>query len=527
MNDSEKNRTVTPSRVVVVSAAALLIISTLTRTAWERTSFWTFLLAVISLALLFIPCTEREKNAICSYPLVIPITMLVLLVLANGLEGDHLHAGSVTILYAPALALLIYAGRKKNFYYFLVVALYSLLFTFALYVSFKDCFHALLLVLTTGLLFITATATAWWMDGEGKPYDVLVSGISVVFLCVPLRSGKAESFLDYLAELLNPYCPVDYMPRYDWETIREHLSDMSFFGWTYSFCPNEIAEPHDYPMYESRLLVVLGHRIGWCAYVLVGLLIVTLFVGLVLLTIRRRGLGRLFAISTIGVVVLPLVLFYLTNLGVFDAETSYVPLMTRNLTTNLLAVLLLRLSFAFRPDPASYLTPGEILGSIFKDDDGEECDGEDDRKGGNHEKGRQMEYAGELYAFPVSEGTIVNTICDMFSKGKIAIPFKRDYKTILTGRELLYARCSGSVQVIVEVFEQLKLHGEEHFIRVSVAEESNVSELLLGVEKVTEAISEQERVDYCVCIDENVPRGMFDIRVVSMKHREAVEVLHL
>lgn len=358
-------RTAAASRAVVAAAAGLLVISTLTRTTWERTNFWTFLLAMISLALLFIPCTEREKNAICSYPLVFPITMLVLLVLANGLEGDHLHAGSVSILYAPALALLIYAGRKKNFYYFLVVALFSLLFIFAFYVSFEECFHPLLLVLTTGILFTAATATAWWMDSEAKPYDVLVSGACAVLLCFPLRSGKAESFLDYLAELLNPYFPVDYMPRYDWATIREHLSDMSFFGSTYSFCPNGIAEPYDYPMYESRLLVVLGHRIGWCAYVLVGLLIVTLFVGLLLLAIRRRGLGRLFSLSAIGVVFLPLVLFFLTDLGVCDAKTSFVPLMTRNLTTNLLTALLLRLSITFRPDPASYLAPRKYSGSIF------------------------------------------------------------------------------------------------------------------------------------------------------------------
>lgn len=80
------------------------------------------------------------------------------------------------------------------------------------------------------------------------------------------------------------------------------------------------------------------------------------------------------------------------------------------------------------------------------------------------------------------------------------------------------SRYYGGLADILGIFSQLKIEkSEKHFVKVSVSEDSNISRLLFGVERVTNAMANQANVDYCVCIDSDLSSDHYRIQTISVK----------
>lgn len=504
-NSSERTVRATgaASTLVIVSALLLLLISYLIRSTWEWKSVWMVVLAVLPAAPFFIPCTETGKDLLSSFSKTLPLFLFGWYLITDTQDSNFFHSGTAVLSFGLAFALLVFAGKGKGLLWVFLAMVYAMAFALLIYTRTASDFSVFCIGIITLLLLVSSSASGWL----GKEWKWLYAGVSFaspVAMILPLSSEGTAMYLDYLERLAYPYS-VDYLGVLDRASIQEHLSYMPFIGRTYPLEPNGLAEPYDYPLLESRLLVIMGHRIGWIAYLIVGALIVMLAFGLILLAVRRKGLGKALSIAGVGAIVVPLILHFVTNLGGFDAQTSYVPLLSGNFAVNLVAVLLLRLAVTFKPDPECYSVPpkGNILYDFAEDED-------EDRK----------EWSlGELSILAIPKDQYIKTIADAFD-GQIAIPFKKNLLNALEGKELLFSRYHGGLQDIIDIFSQLKLQGKAHFVRVAVSEQSNISRLLFGVERVTHAMSNQNNVDFCVCIDESIPANTYSILVVSVKSED-------
>lgn len=492
--------TVLPNLLIIAPAIALLIISTFTRTVWERTSVWTFVLTLLAAVPFLIPSTSTGKSVLATLLRFIPLAILAMFLITIKYPTDFLSGGSSLPLFGFSIALLTFVGNRKPFVWIPVVMLFTALFSYLLYQQTKSSFFVFIHVITATIVLSAAGATGWF----GNEWKWLHAGVS---LSIPLSISiflSSIPYTDYLADLAVPTFPTIYLDGYHVDYISDHLSQMSFLGRTYLLEPDSLLM-NDFNVYDSRILVILGHHIGWISYVLVGSLIVSLTIGLILSFKHRKGLGRLFPLAAIGTVVLPTAMLFLTNLGVFDAHTLNVPLFTGSFATNLFSIILLRLSLTYQTDPECYLAPEKedylFDLSLFDEDDKEQSD--------------SFEGIGELRAFTLPPNEYIDTIVEAFSKQQIVIPFKQDLSVALTDRKLLFSRYSGDLSDAVNIFSLLKLVGDEHYMLISVAEDSNTSQLFLGVERITEALSNQEKVDYCVCLDENVPTNRFVIQILS------------
>ena len=504
-NNAFSKPVVLPNLLITLSSIILLLISILARTIWEWMSIWRILLAVSTAVLFLIPNITILKDAIAGLSKAIPLFILAMFLIAFGCENDLYHGGTSLPLFGISLAFLVFSGKGKGIRCVLITMLYTAIFAFFIFFETYSCFLVFIIVVSAALVLSAASATGWL----GSRWKWLKLGLSLAIPLAGAISLSASPFLDYVEDLMvSPY-PVIYLDGSDPEFIREHLAQMSFWGRT------ALAEPAgpsvtQHSLYESRMLVILGHRVGWCVYVLMGLLLAVFIFGLILSAKRRKGLGRLLPLAAIGTIALPIAMLFLTNLGVFEAHTSKVPLLTDDFTTNLFAILLLRLSITYAPDPESYTAPGKddsLIDAIMDeeyDDDGFHV----------------AEGVGELRIIHLPENDFIDVINAAFSDGQIMIPFKRDIKEALKDKALLLSRYSGDLCDIINIFDQIQLHGKEHFIKITVSEESNYSQFMRSAERVTHALSDQQNVDYSVCIDDRIPKRLFSIQVVSTKSEE-------
>ncbi|MBR6861270.1 MAG: hypothetical protein IKM73_08115 [Acidaminococcaceae bacterium] len=493
--------TVLPNLLIIVPAISLLAISTLTRTVWERATIWTFALSALAVAPLFIPSTNMGKSTLASLPKIIPLAVLTLLLMTAKHNTGLFHGGSAMPLFGISIALLTFAGKGKGIVWLPVVMLFSALFSFLLYQSTRSTFMVFINIISATIVLSAAGAIGWF----GHEWKWIYTAVS---LSTPLSISlflSSTPYTEYLADLFVPIHPTIYLDGIYPEYVHDHLSQMSFLGKTYMDSPYSYASSNHSSL-ESRFLVILGHSIGWFGFVLVALLIIALTIGLVLSFKRRKGLGKLFPFAAMGTVVLPMTMLLFTNLGLFDAHTLSVPLFTSNFVVNLLSITLLRLSLTYRADPACYMEPQKSTDLFDVFDEGESDQGENDTVDGTNEL--------RVISLPADE--YVKTIVDAFS-GQVGKPFKGDLEGTLKGKALLFSRYTGNLSDLVDIFSQLNLQGAEHFVRVSVSEDSNISRLFFGVERVTRAISNQENVDYCVCIEPDLPVNCFSIQVVSTK----------
>ena len=498
--------TMLPNIMVIGATIGLMAIGVLAGTIYEGATLWGALLFVLPMALFFVPDTEAGKCVLVCLGKAFPFLTLALFLMIPYEDINWLRSGLSIPLFGIAIAFLTFEGKGKGVLWVFGEILFAFLFVVTLYHRSNSCYIAFTHAIVA-LIVLTAGSVTKWIDEDLRwiPTGIVMTipaGISL-----PL---SATPYSEYIADLFVSPFPVVFLdggyPYPDY--ICEHLRRMAFLGSTPLPDPQRFSTRFALT-YESRILVILGHRIGWAVFVLVGLLLAVLTVGLVLSSMRRRkGLGNLFPYAAIGAIVFPILLLFLTNLGILDAKTVTVPLLTRNFTTNLASVILLRLSIAYKPDPECYVTPSKSSLLDTEDD-------EDSESGGPI----ATEGVGKLHVFTIPENKYIDVILKAFG-GQIVVPFQHDLRDSLQDRALLYSTYSGDLADVLSIFSQLKLLGDTHFIKVSVSEESIISRLMLAVERVTEALSNQQKVDYSVGIDEDVPQDSISIQIVSTKEND-------
>lgn len=492
-----------PSLLVAIPAASLLIVSTLTRFVWEGAAFWTIVFTVIALLPLLYPSSDTWKELLCDVARPVAPFALGAFLVFSGTESSIWTCETGLILFGVALAFLIYTGRNRGIGRVLLCALFAMCFSFLLNARFDSNYAVLCITLTTSAMLLAAAACNWF-GGDNSWLSYFIAVPAPSFAVFSLGAEKTADFLVYLQHITEGH-EVSYL---GYESVRAHLSQMRFVGATVLWDPAGKSFPEDYHRYEARLLVILGHKIGWIAYLLVGLLLVALIVGFVLLAIRRKGLGRFLPIAALCVIAVPIGLFLLTNLGIIDWGTYSIPLFTGNLAVNVAAMLLIRLSITYQSDPEAYLHPekSRSLQSILSED--EEDDDEDSS---------EIPGLGQLRVFFIPANECTETLCREF-EGQNAISLKGDFKSALKDKDLLFSRFIGRMGDIASVFKQLKyVDSREHFIKITVSEESNISRLMLSVERITHAMTEQNNVDYCLCVSEDIPENIFAVQIVSVK----------
>ena len=499
--------TMLPNIMVIGATIGLMAIGVLAGTIYEGATLWGALLFVLPMALFFVPDTEEGKCVLVCLGKVLPFLALAFFLMIPYEDISWLHSGLSIPLFGIAIAFLTFEGKGKGVLWVFGEILFVFLFVVTLYHRSNSCYIAFTHAIVA-LVVLTAGSVTKWIDKDLRwiPTGIVMTipvGISLPLLATP--------YSEYIADLFASPFPVIFLdggyPYPDY--ICEHLRRMAFLESTPLSDPQRFSTRFA-STYESRILVILGHRIGWAVFVLVGLLLAVLTVGLVLSSMRRqKGLGRLFPYAAISAIVFPILLLFLTNLGIFDAKTVTVPLLTGNFTTNITAVILLRLSITYKPDPECYATPSKISRLLDTEDD----------EVSESSSPIVTEGVGKLHVFPIPKNKYIDVVLEAFS-GQIVVPFQHDLRDSLKDRALLYSTYSGDVADVLSIFSQLKLLGDTHFIKVSVSEESIISRLMLAVERVTEALSNQQKVDYSVGIDEDVPQDSISIQIVSTKEND-------
>lgn len=491
-----------PNLMIILSTMALMLLGILARNEWDATTARSIILAVISLMPFLIPSSELGKDVFQSFASTFPLLALAWLMLGAGPEAKVFHCGTMVSIYGVSVAFMMFSGKRKGISWLSLVVLYSAVFSTLVCYRCKSEYAAFTIVVTSAVALCAASISGWFL----KARKGLCIGASLVVPCFAFGSmilDDSIDFLDYLSQLVSPRT-VNYLDSCGMDSVRSHLSRMHFIGETFADVPIWFTD-EQIKQLESRSFVLLGHKLGWIVFPLIAVFILLLALGLILSSKRRKGLGKLLPLGAFSVVI-PLVTLFLTNLGIIDAQiSSYVPLITGNFATNLCAVLVLRLAITYKPDPECYLEP-EKEDYLFGLSLLEECE---------EEHSDSLEYTGELKAFTLPKNKYIDTIVEAFSKQQIVIPFKKDLSVALKDQKLLFSRYSGDLSDAVNIFSLLKLVGDEHYMLISVAEDSNTSQLFLGVERITEALSNREKVDYCVCLDENVPTNRFVIQILS------------
>lgn len=491
-----------PSFMVIVATIGLMAIGALAGTIYEGATLWGTLLFSLPLALFFIPDTEAGKSVLSWSGKLLPFAILILFLMFPYEDVNWLRSGLSVPLFGITMVCLTFEGKGKGILWLLGEILYTYIFVVLLYHRSNSCYIAFVHAVIA-LIVLTAGSATKWIDRDLRWIPTGFAMTIPFGISLPL---SATPYSEFIADLAVSPFPVIFLDGSYPDYVREHLRHMAFLGST------PLTEPSWFSTrfastYESRILVILGHRIGWVVFILVGLLLAVLSVGLVLSSMRRRkGLGRLIPYAAIGAIVFPILLLFLTNLGLFDGKTVTVPLLNGNFTTNLVSVLLLRLSLAYKPDPESYEVPSKF-GSLL--------DSEDDEAGESSDC-IVTEGVGKLHVFPIPENKYIDVVLKAFS-GQTVVPFQHDLRDSLKDRALLYSTYSGDMADVLSIFSQLKLLGDTHSIKVTVSEESIVSKLMLAIERVTEAISNQQNVDYSVGIDEDVPRNSILLQIISTK----------
>ena len=491
-----------PSLLVLGSTVCVMAIGLLGK--WEYVTELSGLLSLLPLALFLLPVERDGKDIVAMLTKPAPaVCLFFVMLLSSASDPDICDAGTCLQLFALGFSCLVFNGRKKGLAHLLVCEMYVVLTSFILSAHYRSDYLSFCISSAACIILVVASISGWY----GKEWKWLYTVTSLVGLWWNAYDVGGWNY-EYLIDLF--FSP--YHSSYDSAVFQEQLSNMHFIGRTSS--PSIANVLYNAPVYD-RLLFVTSAEYGWFVYVLTGLSLAGLVIGLILLAKRRKGLGRLFPLAALGVVSVPLTLYYLDNLGVICAEIIRVPLLSGGLATNLLAILLLRLSITSTADRKPYSLPSQaqtvsewleidyLVNLVDSASDG---------------KDELPDDYGQICAFAIPADQCRDEICASFEDGAAAIPFKGEVGKSIAGRDLLMSRYYGGLADILGIFSQLKIEkSEKHFVKVSVSEDSNISRLLFGVERVTNAMANQANVDYCVCIDSDLSSDHYRIQTISVK----------
>lgn len=487
---------------VCISTVCLMAISLLAK--WGNDSVMNCLLSLLPLGLLMLPIEKDRKDFAAMFTKPVPaVCLFFIILLSRGSSPDAYDIGSCLLIFALGLSCLVFNSKDKGFAGLAVCTLYTILCSFVL--SPEDYFKYLPFCIssTACVVLSVASLTGWF----GKEYRVLYVMISLFLVWWNAYEIDTWNY-EYLINLV--FLP--YYGSYDIAVVNDHLRNMRFIGGTTSPDISNVltGKPH-----SARMFFILGAKYGWIIYVVIGIMLGLLVIGLIMLARKRKGLGRIFPLAALGTITFPLMLTFLDNLGIISAYTIRVPFISAGFVTNVLAVLLLRLSFTTSDEPESYLVPSQAqtvsdwlefdhFVNLIESSSESKCDLPDDY--------------GQICAFAISKDHNTEEICELFEEGEAAIPFKSDMKVAISGKPLLISRYYGGLGDILGIFSQLRIeHSEKHFVKVTVSESSNISRLLLGVERITNAMADRENVDYAVFLDSDLSKDRYRIQTLSVR----------
>ena len=465
------------------------------------------------------------KEVLSAMTVFASLAILVIAFVFTGAMSETSESGPILVLFGIGFSLTVFCNGKKKWAGIGLSGIYVMLFTHLLYTKGWP-FSCVMPALTFSLVTMANAALSGWFSGEDKVLELLGSIAPIPYCIFTLNDGMRD-FTDYMTFLSEKPMNVEYLASYGSVSVGECLRHMTFIGVEYEFPWSYIgkAEPYDYDFYHRQLILNLSLKYGWVFFLLAGILIVSLITCCVLLAIRRKGLGRFFCIAAACIVGLPLVLFFLSNLGLVGVEMACPPLLSRSFWVNLTAVLLLWLATSDTDETPAYQT-SLCKWHVEVPDDDESDDGkpEDDEPARDEAYHETFHFGNRLLrTVTVTSEADRNKLFDDFDL-PAEIPFKTsDYRERLKDKELLFSLCSGDADSIRHIFDGIKLLGSDHFVKIRVNRKTQFPLVLASVEQLTEAMTDCKNVDFALASDEDIPDGWMEIMTVSLKQPREID----